>query len=134
MDEFEVDACRLVESEMTRLRRLSHGEAKSLPESSESDVVIAQKAASLTVFRYADEVVTDDLPADHVLVVVLASRAQFFGMAQRHFERGLVFAPVGAARDATASELANSGGGRIMWRHAARSGRSSSPSGSSVWL
>ncbi len=110
MDQFEVEAYRLVESEVSRLRRLSHGEAKSLPEVSDSDVVIAQKAASLTVFRYAGDDVPDDLPADHVLVVVLAARPQFFGMASRHFERGLVFSPVGVVRDATATELENSGG------------------------
>jgi hypothetical protein len=110
MDEFEVDACRLVGSAVARLRGLSHGEAKSLPEVSAYDVFIAQKASSLTVFRYAGEDVPDDLPDDHVLVVVLAARPQFFGMASRHLERGLVFAPVGPARDATATEFENSGG------------------------
>jgi len=106
MYEFEVDASRLVGAEVARLRQLSLGEARSLPEVSASDVVIAQKAASLTVFRYSGR----DVPDDHVLVVVLAARPQFFGTASRHLERGLVFTPVRAVRDATATELENSGG------------------------
>jgi hypothetical protein len=106
MDEFEVEATRLVEDEVARLRGLSHAEATSLPEVNASDVVIAGKAASLTAFRYIDE----GMRRGHTLIVVLAARPQFFGMASRHLERGLVFSPLEEVRDATATELQNSGG------------------------
>ena len=106
MDEFEFEATRLVEAEVVRLRGLSHAEATSLPEVKALDVVIAGKSASLTAFRYIDA----GTQPGHTLVVVLAARPQFFGIASRHLERGLVFAPFEVVRDATATELENSGG------------------------
>jgi hypothetical protein len=42
--------------------------------------------------------------------VVLIARHVLGGMASFHTERGLVFSPGGAPRDATDQELQNSGG------------------------
>jgi hypothetical protein len=103
---FKVAASGLVEERIERLREMSFAEACALPEVAGEDVLIGGFKASVTTFRYADAIGL----AGKVLVVVLAARPLAFGMAAQHVERGLVFAPSEPVREASVTELQNSGG------------------------
>jgi hypothetical protein len=104
---FKNAAVEVVQSHIERLRTsLSFADALALPEASAQDIVVAGKEVQLAIHRYAS------LPflSGKVLVVVLIARHVLGGMASFHTERGLVFSPGGAPRDATDQELQNSGG------------------------
>ena len=80
--------------------------ALALPQVQREDLLVAGARASFTLSRHIN--------APHlegcVLVVALVARPRWFGMAAHHTERGIVFSPNAAPREATAVELQNSGG------------------------
>ena len=96
----------LVEQKLAGLARLSYDQARQLPEVEGSDVDFSGVKASLTVFRQDDAY---DL-AGKILVLVVAARPTLMGIATQHVERGLVFSPSEPTREATQSEIRNSGG------------------------
>ncbi len=96
----------LVDHRLTDLARLTYEEARQLPEIDGADLIIGGMKASLTVFRQDDAY----LLSGRTLVVVLAARPTMFGMGAQHVERGLVFSPSEPTREATDTELQNSGG------------------------
>ena len=104
--EFDAEARALVDEEVSRLRALSFQAAGGLPACDGRHVLIGGRDASLTTFRYASPYGLDGA----VLVVVLAALPRFFGMTARHIERGLVFSHTDQPREATQTELENSGG------------------------
>ena len=104
---FKQDALAEVQRHVQRLRNeLTYEAAKALPEADGSDVVVEGREVALTIFRQAG------LPmlGDGILVTVQISRRALGGMVSFHTERGLVFEPIGAPRDATEQELLDSGG------------------------
>jgi hypothetical protein len=103
---FDSEARKLVDAEIARLQSLSFAAARELPESDGRDIRIGDQPASLTVFRYVSPFELEG----RVLVVVLAALPRLFGMAARHVERGLVFLQELPPREATQTELENSGG------------------------
>jgi hypothetical protein len=105
-DDYQIEATRRVEAEIDRLRELSYVEATALPEVDAKDIVITDRNASLTTFRYEKPELLDGI----TLVVVLLARPQFLGMGSCHLERGLVFSPVASARPASTADLENLGG------------------------
>jgi hypothetical protein len=70
------------------------------------DQLVAGEKASVTVFRQDSPYQLDG----RVLVTVLVARSRWFGMTSYHIERGLVFSPGEQVREATETELQNSGG------------------------
>jgi hypothetical protein len=104
---FNQAALAEVQRHIQRLRNeLTYEAAKALPESEGSDVVIEGREVALTIFRQVG------LPVlgDNVLVTVQIARHALGGIVSFHTERGLVFGPLGAPRDATQQELLESGG------------------------
>jgi hypothetical protein len=96
-----------VQRHVQRLRNtLTYEDAKALPQVDGRGVVIEGREVALTIFRQAD------LPilGNGVLVTVQIARHALGGAISFHTERGLVFEPQGAPRDATEQELQNSGG------------------------
>lgn len=104
--EFDAEAKTLLDQEIEQLSRLSFEDAKSLPECEGRDIDFFGHRASLTTFRYVSPYGLDG----HVLVVALAALPIWLGMAARHIERGIVFSEGGLVREATQTELENSGG------------------------
>lgn len=83
---------------------LSFDQARALPEAAAQDIVVAGKEVQLTVYRQAE------LPflSGQVLVAVQLARYGMGGITLFMIERGLVFSPDSAPRDATEQELADS--------------------------
>lgn len=104
--EFALAALPIVRSRIDQLRTLDVQTAAALPEVESLALDIAGHKSSITVFRYNDAHQLEG----KVLVVVLAARPTMFGLAQQHVELGLVFSTSEAVRDATITELQNSGG------------------------
>lgn len=103
---YKAEADGIIESKIERLRDLTYAQARALAEVASEEIVITGTKASVTVFR-------QDSPYQlegRTLVVVLVARKRWFGMASMHIERGLVFSPGEATREATELELQNSGG------------------------
>lgn len=96
----------LVEHKLMELAQLSYDEARQLPEVAGDDLRVAGMKASLTVFRQDDAYQL----RGKTLVVVLAARPTMLGMGAQHVERGLVFSRSEPTREATETELRNSGG------------------------
>lgn len=69
-------------------------------------MVVAGFESSITTFRYNDAYQLDG----NILIVVQAARPTMFGLAEQHIELGLVFSSTKPVRDATDTELQNSGG------------------------
>src|SRR5882672_3150873 len=104
--DYASEASRLIEGRLAPIRLLTLAEAASLPDTNGIDTVIAGVKASITTFRYTSPYQLEG----SILVVVLIARPRWFGMAEHHIERGLVFSADGKVRDATERELQNSGG------------------------
>ena len=104
--DYAPEASRVIEARVGELRRLTLEEAAALPETNGVDTVISGVKASITTFRYLNPFQMEG----SVLVVVLAARPMWLGMAAHHIERGLMFSPDGKVREATERELQNSGG------------------------
>lgn len=95
---FREEAVAELESRRERLRSaLSFDEAKALPSIDISDVVFAGREAHLTIFR-------QDL-GTQVLVTLQVARHGLGGVTSLRIEKGLVFSPEEAPRDATDAEL-----------------------------
>jgi hypothetical protein len=104
---FKEQALFVVNAEIERLRaELTFDQARALPEADGKDIVVAGKEVQLTVFRQSD---VGFLKGD-VLVTVQIARFGLGGVVTYRTERGLVFSPATAPRDATQTELQNSGG------------------------
>jgi len=103
---YNEEAVRIIEERITGLRIMTFAEAATLPETSSEDHLIAGEKASLTVFRQNSPYQLDG----RVLVTVLVARSGWLGMTSYHIERGLVFSPSEQVREATETELQNSGG------------------------
>jgi hypothetical protein len=104
--EFDAEAQGLVDAEIARFRGFSFEAARELPECDDVDLLIGGQNASMTTFRYLSPFGLEGC----VLVVVLAALPRFLGMTARHIEKGLVFSAERPPRDATRTELENSGG------------------------
>jgi hypothetical protein len=104
---FNQAAIAEVQRQVEHLRHdLTYEGAKALPEAAANDVVIEGREVTLTIFRQAGL----SMLGDGVLITVQIARHGLGGMVSYHTERGLVFEPQGAPRDATEQELQDSGG------------------------
>ena len=104
---FNTAALAVVESEIVRLRTaLSYAQACELPEAEGRDIVVAGREVQLTTFRQH----APSASSGEVLVTVQVARFGLGGMVSYHTERGLIFSPSAAPRDATGPELTESGG------------------------
>ncbi len=104
---FNDEALAVIRSEVDRLRgELTFSQALALPEAEGKDIVVAGKEVQLTIFRQTEP---SFLKGD-VLVTVQVARFGLGGIVSYHTERGLVFSPSEAPREATQIELQNSGG------------------------
>ena len=104
---YQSEANRIAGERIARLRALSYEQAASLPEASESETLVLDGTpCSITVFAQREPY---PLPGA-ILVTVQVARQGFLGIASYHTERGLVFAPNAAVREATDVELRDSGG------------------------
>jgi hypothetical protein len=103
---YNEEAARIIEDRIEELRIMTFAEAATLPETSSEDQLVAGEKASVTVFRQDSPYQLDG----RVLVTVLVARSRWFGMISYHIERGLVFSPDEQVREATETELQNSGG------------------------
>ncbi len=104
--EFALAALPIVQSRIEQFRTLDAQAAAALPEADSLQMEIGGFESSITVFRYNGAYQLNG----KVLVVVLAARPTMFGLAEQHIELGLVFSPTEPVRDATVTELQNSGG------------------------
>ena len=104
--DYVIEATREAENAVAALRSLSFAEAASLPRTESRNITIAGANSSLTIFRYSDA----HLLEGQLLLVVSVARPRWLGMTSQQIERGLVFASDGAVREATITELQNSGG------------------------
>ena len=91
----------LIEARIAGLRARSFGEIERLPEALSENIKVGGKAVCLTTF-------VQRLPAGELLATVQVGRS-VLGV-DWHAERGLVFSVSGNVREATASELQNTGG------------------------
>jgi len=102
---FNDAALAAVQSEIVRLiTALSYPQACELPETQVSDIVVAGREVQLTTFRQR-------LPSSssgEILVVVQVARFGLGGIVSYQIERGLIFSPSAAPRDATEAELTGS--------------------------
>jgi hypothetical protein len=104
---FNDEARAVVRAEVDRLKaELTFSTALALPGAVAKDIVVAGKEVQLTIFRQTEP---PFLKGD-VLVVVQVARAGLGGIVSYQMERGLVFSPSAAPREATQVELQNSGG------------------------
>ena len=104
---YQSEANRIVAERIAHLRSLTHEQAASLPELSDcEDLVLDGNNCAVMVVAQRD---TYLLPGA-VLVTVTVVRRGFLGIASYHTERGLVFAPNVAVREATELELRAAGG------------------------
>ncbi len=74
-----------------------------MPETADEEILVASRKCTLTVY-------VQRLMNDQLLLTAQFARAGLLGLVAFHQERGLVFARGSAVRDATATELMNSGG------------------------
>jgi hypothetical protein len=97
---FDDEAKRLLDSRLDDLRGLSYAEAVALPEATGNDIDICGARTAVTIFRQA-------MPTEPgaVLVTVQVARRRILATYGPVFERGLVFSPAAAAREATDAEL-----------------------------
>lgn len=103
---FTVEAERAIDARIAQLRStLAFATAGALPEAQYEDIVIAGKEVLFTVFRQSS------IPflAGQVLLTVQVARHGLGGVVSFQTEKGLVFSPDAAVRDATARELQDSG-------------------------
>ena len=103
---YGADAMKIIEHRLNERRDLTFEQVSSLPEVSGEDIVIDGTKARVTIFRQSSPYEL----SGRVLLTVLIARPRWFGMAAHHIERGLVFSPDQPVREATESELQNSGG------------------------
>ena len=104
---FNDEALSVVRREVDRLRaELTFSQALALPEAAAKDIVIARREVQLTIFRQTEP---HFLKGD-VLITVQLARFGLGGIVSYHTERGVVFSPTAAPREATQGELQNSGG------------------------
>ncbi len=104
---FNDAALAVVESEIVRLRTtLSCAQARELPEAEGRDIVVAGREVQLTTFRQP----APSASGGETLVTVQVARFGLGGMVSYHTEKGLIFSSSAAPRDATGSELVESGG------------------------
>jgi hypothetical protein len=102
---YKAEVAQAMEARITRLKQLTFEQAASLPESAAEEAVLGGSKCTFTVFRQQNR---DGLP-NTVLVTVQVARRRLLIMGEPP-ERGVVFTPEGAAREATVLELCNSGG------------------------
>lgn len=103
---FAQAALSIVQERIQQLRSLDFETAVELPEVDSVHTVIAGYESDVTTFRYNDAYQL----SGKTLVVVSAARPTMLGMAEQHIELGLVYSPSEPVRDATETELQNSGG------------------------
>ena len=102
---FNDAAVAAVQSELVRLRtELSYPEACELPEAEVRDVVVAGREVQLTTFRQR----APSSASGEILVAVQVARFGLGGIVSYQIERGLIFSPSAAPRDATEAELTGS--------------------------
>ena len=101
---YEIEATQLIEARMAELRALTYEQARALPEASGGEHQLSGVPCSVTVFAQPEPY---SLP-NAVLVTVQVARKGLLG--SRHIERGLVFVPGQAPREASREELRNTGG------------------------
>lgn len=103
---FNQEAMELVQGEVDRLRaELTFDKAREIPRADGRDVVVAGKEVQLMIFRQTEP----EFLQGRVLVTVQAARFALGGTNTFRIERGLIFAPGEPPRDATETELAESG-------------------------
>jgi hypothetical protein len=102
---FNQAALAAVESEIVRLRtELSYRQACELPETEVRDIVVAGREVQLTTFRQRAPTSSNG----DILVAVQVARFGLGGIVSYQTERGLIFSPSAAPRDATGPELTGS--------------------------
>lgn len=97
----------LLDARIKLLSSLTFESAGALPQGQAEDVLITGREAQLTIYRQTNP---PNLPGA-VLVTVQLARFGMGGVTSFKQEKGLVFSPGHAAREATTDELLGSGGG-----------------------
>lgn len=104
---FKEDALEVVRQHVEHLRQtLSFADALSLREADAQDILVTGKEVQLTVYRQTNV----PFLTGRVLITVQLARHGLGGVVAHHIERGLVFSPGAATRDATDQELLDSAG------------------------
>ena len=106
MNKYREEVERVIDGRIRDLRGKSFDEASALPEVASEDCLFAGEKVSVTVFRQNSPYQLDG----KVLITVLVAKPELLGMTSTHIERGLVFSPNEAVREATQDELQNTGG------------------------
>ena len=102
---FNDAALAAVQSEIARLgTELSYLQVCELPEAESRDIVVAGKEVQLTTFRQR----APSSSGGEVLVTIQVARFGLGGIVSYQIERGLIFSPSAAPRDATERELTGS--------------------------
>ena len=105
-DTFNQEALALVQGEIDRFRsELTFESARQLPRADGRDVVVAGKEVQLTVFSQTEP----EFLKGRVLITVQAARFGLGGTNTFRLERGVIFSADDPPRDATETELAESG-------------------------
>lgn len=102
---FNEAALAAVRAELDRLRsKLTFAEVHAMPEAEAKDIVVAGREVQLTTFRQTGP----RFLRGGVLITVQLARFGLGGVVSQQIERGLVFSPDSAPRDATEVELLES--------------------------
>jgi hypothetical protein len=98
------EARALLESRIAQFREYGFSQVERMPgASTEAQPVLGGKLSTLTVY-------VQPLSSDQLLLTVQCAYSVLGGVVGFHRERGLVFERNGAIREATSTELENSGG------------------------
>ena len=93
--------------ELDRLRtELTFAQASAVPDAEATDIVVAGKEVQLTIFKQTGP----GFLKGRVLITVQLARFGLGGVVAQQIERGLIFSPDAAPRDATEGELLESRG------------------------
>ena len=93
----------ILASSTAKLRGLSYEQAKALPETTSEDRMVGPYKCAVSTFH-------QQIENDRHLLTVQIARRRLFGLFSQHWERGVIYAPQEAPREATAEELQNHGG------------------------
>jgi hypothetical protein len=89
----------LLENRLGSLERLTYAQAAQLPETSDENIELCGASTAVTVFRQPTK------RGDGVLVTVQVARRRMLATYRPVYERGLIFTPSAAVREATDAEM-----------------------------
>jgi hypothetical protein len=105
--QFNDEALRVIQEHLQRLRStLTYEAALRLPAARGEDIVVAGKEVQLMIFRQA----IGESSQGQALVTVQLARYGLGGVSTYLAEKGVVFSPTAAPRDATDEEMTKTGG------------------------